>query len=177
MTWTTFHHRGEILRSVTAAADVRRDGLLPLDVEGVSETFGDALSLLGALQLKWHTRLAGQIERTLADQPMDLDRAVQSAWCATADLMPGVRLVLDHYRAEPLDEVMAVALGRATGKEHLMLAVMAGRSSIDDATANRVGAHLEEAARLSHRGISTVGVAGVTHHRSLLERLKALVAA
>ena len=43
MTWTSFHHRGEILRAVIATADVRRDGVLPLDVAGVAETFGDEL--------------------------------------------------------------------------------------------------------------------------------------
>lgn len=186
MTWTTFHHRGEILRAVIAAADTRRDGLLPLDVAGVSETFGDELTLLAALQLKWHTRLAGQIERALADQPMELDRAVESAWSQTASALPGVRLVLDHYRAEPTDEPMAVAMGRATGKEHMMMAVMAGRASVDDAISIRVGAHLEEAARLRHRGLRTVGTsrsggprdaARGQHRLSLLDRLKAVVAA
>ena len=29
MTWSTVHHRGEILRAVTRTADERRDGLLP----------------------------------------------------------------------------------------------------------------------------------------------------
>ena len=63
MTWTSFHRRGEVLRDVIAAADQRRDGVLPRDVDGVSATFADDLELLGALQLKWHTRLAGRIER------------------------------------------------------------------------------------------------------------------
>jgi hypothetical protein len=36
MTWTTFHHRGEVLRTVTRTADDRRDGILPMDVAGVS---------------------------------------------------------------------------------------------------------------------------------------------
>ena len=34
-----------------------------MDVEGVGEAFADELDLLGALQLRWHTRLAGHIER------------------------------------------------------------------------------------------------------------------
>src|SRR6478735_1481131 len=102
MTWTTFHHRGEILRTVTRTADQRRDGILPMDVDGVRETFGDELSLLGALQLRWHTRLSGQLERALLHQPMDLEEAVVSAWHATADELPGTRLVLDHCRSEPL---------------------------------------------------------------------------
>ena len=37
-------------------------------------------------------------------QPMDLEQAVVTAWQATADELPGVRPILDHYRAEPLDE-------------------------------------------------------------------------
>lgn len=182
MTWKSFHNRGEILRSVTAAADTRRDGVLPMDVDGVAETFGDELTLLAALQLKWHTRLAGNVEKALTDQPLDLDAAVESAWGETADRMPGIRLILDHYRAEPVDEAMARAMAKATAKEHMMLAATAGRSSVDDAAAVAVGAQLEEAARLHHRGVSTVVVPGGAHARtnerqSLLDRLKAVMAA
>jgi hypothetical protein len=61
MTWKSFHHRGVVLRAVIAEADARRDGYLPMQVEGVSETFGDELTLLGALTLRWHTRLAGRM--------------------------------------------------------------------------------------------------------------------
>ena len=64
MTWTAFHRRGEVLRNVVETADQRLDGELPLYVDGVAETFADANDLLGALQLRWHTRLAGRIERT-----------------------------------------------------------------------------------------------------------------
>ena len=80
MTWTSFHRRGDVLRDVIAAADQRRDGTLPRDVDGVSATFADDLDLLGALQLKWHTRLAGRIEREQMHQPMDLQAAVVRAW-------------------------------------------------------------------------------------------------
>ncbi len=150
MTWNSFHRRGEILRIVTATADVRRDGILPMDVEGVAETFGDELSLLGALQLRWHTRLAGHIERELMSQPMDLERAVGAAWQATADELPGVRAIVDHYRAEPLDGAMAVAMAKSADKERILLAVMAGRSSAQDAAAARVGAEIESRARATH---------------------------
>ena len=74
MTWKSFHHRGEVLRDVIAAVDAREDGLLPMDVPGVAETFGDELTLIGALQLRWHTRLAGRIERELR-AALDLDAA------------------------------------------------------------------------------------------------------
>src|SRR5690349_9483754 len=98
MTWTSFHRRGEILRDVIASANRRRDGLLPTDLPGVADAFADEQELLGALLLRWHTRLAGRIERELAAQPMELEEAVVAAWHATADELPGVRLVLDHER-------------------------------------------------------------------------------
>ena len=176
MTWTSFHNRGEILRSVIATAGVRRDGILPMDVPGVAETFGDELSLLAALQLKWHTRLAGHIERELITQPLDLQGAVEVAWSNTADELPGVRKILDHYRAEPTDAAMATAMTKATGKEHLLLAVMSGKSSVADPKAVPIGAEIEGRARHAHQHAVTVP-AGPTEQPSLLERLKAVVAA
>lgn len=175
MTWTTFHHRGELLRLVTTTADERRDGILPMDLDGVTETFGDELTLLAALQLKWHTRLAGSVERALVDQPLDLDDAVERAWGETADKLPGIRLVLDHYRAHPLDEAMARAMAKATAKERMMLATTAGRASVGDPAAAAVGARLEEAARLRHRGIPVVTPR--VERPTFIERLKAVVAA
>ena len=83
MTWSTFHHRGAILRSVVETADARRDGALPLDLPGVSETFRDELDLLAALQLRWHARLSGNIEQALMSQPLDLEDAIASAWSLT----------------------------------------------------------------------------------------------
>ena len=97
MTWTAFHNRGEILRTVIATADDRRDGILPMDVAGVAETFGDELALLGALQLRWHTRLAGRIERELDRAPHDPEAAVAAARRQTARDLPGVRAVLDRH--------------------------------------------------------------------------------
>ena len=67
MTWDAFHHRGDVLRSVVEEANARRDGVLPMDLPGVAETFGDETALVAALQLRWHTRLAGRIERSLMD--------------------------------------------------------------------------------------------------------------
>lgn len=174
MTWKSFHHRGEILRTVIATADLRRDGLLPMDVDGVAETFGDETSLLAALQLRWHTRLAGRIEHELMEQPMDLERGVIAAWHATARELPGVRAVLDHYRDEPLDAEMAQVVARSAAKERLLLASMAGRASAHDDAAVRVGERIEAAARASyrpvrsHRGDTTPGLIG---------RLKAALAA
>ena len=175
MTWKSFHNRGEILRTVIATANDRRDGALPMDVAGVTETFGDELSLLATLQLKWHTRLAGHIERELMTQPLDLERAVERAWGAAAEELPGVRLILDNYRAEPLDAAMAEAMSKATAKEHMLLATMAGSSSVGDVSAAPIGARIESEARRAHHGVSTL--TADARQPSLLERLKAVVAA
>lgn len=147
MTRTATRNRGEILRQVTATADARRDGVLPLDVEGATEAFHDELDLLGALQLRWHSRLSGRIERELASQPLDLERAVISAWAATAHEHPGVRAILDRHREHPLDERMAAAVQVATAKERTLLAVMAGRAGLSDPEAPRIGAAIEAKAR------------------------------
>lgn len=175
MTWKSFHQRGEILRTVSATADSRLDGALPMDVEGVPETFGDELSLLAALQLRWHTRLAGRIERELMTQPMDLERAVITAWQATADELPGILAILDRHRAEPLDAAMAEAMTKSAAKERALLAMMAGRSSADDAAAVRVGTQIERRARDTHRPPSSR--AADDANTGLLERLKAVLAA
>ena len=180
MTWNSFHRRGEVLRDVTATADVRRDGLLPLDVDGVAETFADELALLGALQLRWHTRLSGRIERELMNQPMNLEQAVITAWQGTADELPGIHAIVNHYRAEPTDAAMAEAMARSAAKERIMLAVMAGRSSAQDAQAARVGRQIEDRARRSHRqqvtGTSERG-AQRGANAGLLERIKAAMVA
>jgi hypothetical protein len=172
MTWKSFHRRGEVLRTVIAEADARHDGYLPMHVEGVSETFRDELTLLGALALRWHTRLAGHIEHELMTQPMDLEGAVIRAWQDTADALPGVLAILDRYRAEPLDDAMAWAMTTSTVKEHQLLAVMAGQSSARDARAARAGEQIANRARAT-RPVAAVTVA--TASTSLVDRLKAVL--
>ena len=171
MTWKSFHHRGEVLRAVIAEADARRDGHLPMHVEGVAETFRDELTLLGALTLRWHTRLAGRIERELMTQPMDLEGAVIDAWQATADELPGVLAILDHCRAEPLDDAMATAMTTSAAKEHVLLAVMAGRSSGRDIHAVCAGEQIAERARVSR----TVAPLTSSVPTSLVDRLRAVL--
>ncbi len=149
MTWKSFQNRGEILRTVIATANARRDGVLPMDVDGVRETFGDELSLLGALQLRWHTRLAGRIEHELMHQPLDLESAVVEAWRATAEELSGVLAIVDRHRAEPTSVAMADAMDRSAAKERILLAVMAGRASAPDDDAARIGAEIEQRARRS----------------------------
>lgn len=182
MNWKAFHNRGETLRAVITTASVRRDGILPMDVEGVAETFHDELDLIAALQLKWHTRLAGRIESELAQQPLDLADAVATAWSEVAAEMAGVRLILDHYRAHPVDDAMATALTKADAKEHVFLAVMAGRSSLADEAARRVGADIEARARMLNAGrpialADTADTADGADKRGFLDRLRAVIAA
>ena len=175
MTWNDVHSRGEILRTVSAAADHRRDGRLPLDIAGVGEVFEDELELLGVLQLRWHTRLSGHIERQLMHQPLDLEAAVIAAWHATADELPGIRAILDRHREHPLDDAMAEAMRTATDKEHILLAVMAGRAGTADSGAAPVGARIEDKARATYRPAPRYGTShGATR---LLDRLKAVLAA
>lgn len=173
MTWTAFHRRGEVLRTVVETADQRVDGELPLSVPGVAETFADATDLLGALQLRWHTRLSGRIERELMAQPMDLERAVVTAWQRTADDLPGVRAILDRYLDHPLDDAMARVAATAAAKEHLLLAVMAGRGGPADPESVAVGARIEQRARETY--VPTRHLVEQSH--SFLGRLKAVLAA
>ena len=147
MTWHSYHHRGEVLRRIIEAADRRLDGILPMDVDGVGQTFEDDLAVLAALELRWHTRLAGQIERNLMSQPMDLEASVILAWQQNAEALPGVRMILDHYAAHPDTVEMADNLATAAAKEHQLLAMMAGLASELDEACARVGAELVERAR------------------------------
>ncbi len=181
MTWTApksrpTRSRGEILRDVSTAADLRRDGSLPLDVAGVSAAFRDELDLLGALQLRWYTRLAGRIDRELASQPLDLEAAVVAAWHATADELPGIRAVVDRHREHPLDDDMAQAMETATRKERTWLAVMAGRSGLADPRAHVVGEAIEQRARATHRP-RAASYDDRAQDRTLVGRLKAALAA
>lgn len=127
MTWTHVHNRGETLRAVLSAAGNRRDGLLPMDLDGVRQSFGDELNLIGALQLKWHSRLSGRIERELSETTHHTRAAaVQKAWRRTEEELPGVRDIINHYRAHPLNDAMAHALARSAVKEYSLLALAAG---------------------------------------------------
>ena len=176
MTWDTFHRRGEVLRAVIDEANTRRDGVLPTDLPGVAETFADELTLIGALQLRWHTRLSGMIERELTDTPMDLESAVMSAWRLTATELVGVRAILDACEKTPTSEAMATALATAHRKDWALLAAMSGRASAQDGRAAVVGRDLEERARAAYR--PTLGgrhrsESEADRHKSLFGRLRA----
>ena len=182
MTWDAFHRRGEVLRAVVDEANTRRDGILPMQLPGVAETFGDELTLIGALQLRWHTRLAGLIERELMDHPGDLEPAVLSAWCRAASELAGVRAILDAYTEAPTSEAMARALDTAHRKDWALLAAMAGRAGVHDERAAEVGRKLEEGARVAHRRVTgdrsgSERTARRVRRESLLGRLRAHLAA
>ena len=147
MTWNAFHNRGEILRSAIDAANARQDGRLPMDLPGVREQFRDELDLLSALMLKWHARLSGAVERELMAQPLDLEHAVASAWRRASNEMPGVRLIIDQYTANPVGHEMAEAMHRAQEREWWRLAAAAGASNDESHAAARAGAHVEAVAR------------------------------
>jgi hypothetical protein len=119
--------RGETLRDVIATANDRCDGRLPLDVPGVAETFHDELDLLGALQLRWHSRLTGHLEQELVREPIDLDQAVEAAWRTTVRELPGVRAIIDRHRAEPGDAAIAEAMAKSAAKERDLLALASGQ--------------------------------------------------
>ncbi len=177
MTWTAFHNRGETLRAVIAESASRRDGILPMDVAGVAEHFRDELDLLGALQIKWHTRLAGHIESELSVQPMDLLASVVSAWVRTDEELPGVRMIVDNYRADPVDDAMAQAVARMTSKEHHYLAAMAGRASVGREEGQAVGAEIEDLARHARPGSPSTDIVREEPRRPFIERLRAVMAA
>ena len=179
MTWDAVHRRGDVLREVVDEANQRLDGRLPLTVPGVRETFPDDLALVSALQLRWHTLLAGRIDTALLEPAGDLETSVLSAWRAAAAELAGVRMILDAHRAAPTSPAMAEALEKAHRKDVVLLAAMAGLANADDPSAVRVGERLEAAARTGYDPTATPRHRGADTPRpaSLLGRLKAHLAA
>jgi hypothetical protein len=81
-------------------------------------------------------------------------------------------LVLDHHRAEPLDEEMASAMAISAAKEQILIAAMAGRAGARTEDTLATGLELEERARRTHRPAATRPAP-----RGLLGRVKARLAA
>jgi hypothetical protein len=140
MTRDARQRRDTVLREVMSVADRRRDGRLPWDTVGAEQAFETRSELLGALQMRWHARLSGAIERELTEQPWDLGQAVVHAWRGLAAEMPGVRAILDAHAHEP-------AMQRARRKEWVLLATASGLTGMDDPQAPRIGRHVEQRAR------------------------------
>jgi hypothetical protein len=151
-----------------------------MHVEGVAQTFGDELTLLGALQLRWHTRLAALIERE-ASEPVDLPAAVVTAWTQAAQEMPGLRAVLDRCADQPSSTEMARMLAKASAKDWAMMAAMAGQAAPADPNAPEVGRALERRARKAYRPAPSGPVgrrrAQTPPRSSLLRRVKSVLAA
>ena len=173
MTWNSFHTRGEILSNVIAVANRRQDGRLPMDIEGVRAKFDDEFDVITTLQLKWHTRLAGNLERQLSEQPVDLRAAAIEAWHDTAAEMPGVRLILDRCLEDSVDPRLSVAMAKSTNKEHLLLAVMAGLGSYSDELAIPAGKRIAEEARATYVPATPIA----PERPSLIHRLRSALAA
>jgi hypothetical protein len=147
MSWNDFHHREEVLRVVVDTANENRDGVLPMHVAGVTQNFTDELDLVGALLLKWNTRLSGNIERALMRQPMDLEGAVAEAWRTTAEQLPGARMVIDRCAGTPTNPEMERAMNRAHDRESAYLAAAAGLSSGRSTASIEAGRRVERLAR------------------------------
>jgi hypothetical protein len=181
MSWTAFHSRGETLHAVVDAANAQRDGILPMQVPGVTENFTDELDLVGALLLKWHARLSGNIERALMREPMDLETAVATAWRTTAEQLPGVRLVVDRCLLSPDTPEMAAAMERAREREWIRLATAAGLANDRGPAAIEAGRRVEELARESLAQNDTDhtddGPGDPSPSESFVDRIKAVLAA
>jgi hypothetical protein len=190
MTWTAFHRRGAILRAVTAAVEQRAadrawGGTLPRTLADGTPlfpgVFRDELDLVGALLLRGHARLSGEIERELARQPVELERAVVRAWARAADDRPGLRLVIDRYTDDPVDERMAQVLRRAREKEWVRLAAAAGLASDEGPAAAAAGHRIELAARAHRQAPAWERLPAVPATRtcpgSLVQRIRAALAA
>lgn len=179
MTWTNFRRRGELLNKVVRAADERQDGLLPMELAGVADTFADELDLLAALSLKWHMRLSGYVEEALTHQPMDPPSAIAGAWYLTAADLPGIRQILDHYRAFPLNSAMAQTLHVAQAKEWHLLAIAAGLANDESEAATQAGRAVEQAARAmaSPNWQSAAHSLEPEEQVTLLDRIRAVLSA
>ena len=147
MTWNAVHTRADVLRSVVDEANRRRDGALPLELPGVADTFDDAFALVTALQMRWHTRLAGLVEASLDADPTEAEDAVVAAWRRAATDLAGVRAILDAQLADPATPELGTALRTADRKDLVLMAAMAGRPTPSTAAAVRAGRLLEDAAR------------------------------
>lgn len=164
MAWAEFHRREAVLRTAMDLAEQRRDGVLAWEeLPDATAAFGTPDRLLSALQMRWHTRLAGAIERELAEQPADLERRVVHAWRRCAATMPGVRAVLDAH---------ADRLSGARQKDWRLLASAAGKAGLDTPGAARIGEQIERRARAV-----TVDMTAATSRRTLLRRIRHALAA
>ena len=119
-----------------------------MDLTGVPETFGDELTLLAALQLRWHTRLSGQIERALMHQPLDTDagrRRRMAGHRRRAARHPADARALP--RRAPRRPDGRSAWPRPQARNASLLAAMAGRAGATAEATVAAGRMLEERAK------------------------------
>lgn len=142
--WAAHRRRYAVLRRVVADLDRSPDGPLPWDAE-VAEAFENPADLLLALHGLWWRGLAAAVDTALELEDGD-PAAIVRAWRRRAELMPGVRRVLDRCADDPV-------LARALRLEHRMLAVAAGRATLADPWQHSadLGAELAREARATAR--------------------------
>jgi hypothetical protein len=169
--------RGDVLAAVIRAANLRLDGELPLDVDGVEAVFDDIDDLVGALLLRWHTRLAAHLEQALFVEPMDLEAAVNGAWRTSRRQLAGVRLVIDRLTENPPSPNLAAMLRVTAHKDWALMAIMAGLVSYHDESAVPVGRRLEGKARHGEPPLTEPPRETPPTTKSLLARIKAAFAA
>lgn len=170
------YRRAEVLQAVIKAANLRQDGALPLDLPGVQVVFGDIDDLVGALLLRWHTMLSGELEQVLCTEPLDLEAAVIHGWCAARDRLVGVRLILDTLTEERISPQMSAKLRTTAHKDWALMAIMAGQVSYHDETAVPIGRRIEAKARASGL-VDTLAAGDPKESRSLLARIRAALVA
>jgi len=170
MTWDAYHRRKDILREMLAIADRRRDVTLThlLDtVEGAHEAFPADTDLLFELQMTWFQRLAGQMDRLLAEGVESPELVPVTAWVNAAADLPGARALLDAHRDEP-------ALRKAFAKELSYLAMAAGVPAHDlDLTVH--GQRIQDTARAT--AASAPAVEDDQGRVGLMARLRGVIAA
>ncbi|RHW27056.1 hypothetical protein D0Z08_10290 [Nocardioides immobilis] len=117
-----YRQRYRALKLVIEEMDRRRDGVIPSQVAELWEVFEDDVDLVGALQMRWYTRLSGRIDFEQS-RGHDRDQAVVSAWRLTHAEMPGVRMALDRLLESPTCPQMGLMLAKAQRNEHIMVAL------------------------------------------------------
>lgn len=172
MTWTP-PRRDEVLRAVVEEADRRLDGVVPMGVPGVHQTFRDADTLVDVLYVRWQAALASEVERALLERADDPAAAVVRAWRRTVRALPGIRMVLDAH-AEQATGPRLEKIRRRRARQHVWLAQQAGlvlpTAEVDDEVL-LLGAEIEAAGRRYY-------VPGQRPARPpLLKRLKAVLPA
>jgi hypothetical protein len=171
------YRRGDVLGELIATANRRQDGALPLDVPGVEAVFDDIDDLVGALLLRWHTRLAGELERALASQPLDLEEAVIRGWRSTRDRLVGVRVIMDALTEQRISPQMSAKLRVTAHKDWALMAIMAGQVSYHDERAISVGRRIEAKARTAEEPEERPDGPTPPAPRSILARIRAALVA